>query len=301
MSDTPVHTVNIGPSTPAPASPESTPEATSAAPIESQDSVDTSREEGTTEASEKEEDTRFGDRFAALSREEAKIRQTRLDMKSEQEKITEYNDLKAKIEADPMAALAHFGVDLDALIMRSLGEDAPVEEVDPVTKLQKDFEDYKSGVQKDKDDAETARIDEHNSAIDAAVEDHKKKIEQSLKDNADKYELIELNGAQDLVWEVTEAHYDDTNEVLSPEEAADLVEAHLDEQYQKFSAAKKYNKEPKIEDTAPTNNEPVIQKINTQTLSNSTSTNTPQSTPVERTYLDMEESKRAAAALLKWD
>jgi hypothetical protein len=118
---------------------------------------------------------------------------------------------------------------------------------------------------------------------------------QELQDSSNKYELIHLNEAQDLVWEVTEAHYNEHGEVLTPSQAADLVEAHLDEKFQKMMKTRK-GSEPIEEIKAPEETKKVI---SSHTLTSAMSSNTPQ-VQVSNKPVTMEESKRRAAALLKW-
>jgi hypothetical protein len=281
-----VKTVSIGPSSPTAPS-----EAPAAPPV---DETPIEAPEVPEAQPEPKEDSRMSERFAALARQEERNRAERLSMKEDQEKFSEYNKLKESVSSNPMAALEHLGIDLDALIMASLGGDAPQEEIDPLSKLQQDFESYKDQQIREREEVKAAQESAQQESLDQAVESHKQSIVQELQDNSDKYELIALNNANDLVWEVTEAHYNEHGEVLTPSQAADLVEAHLDEQFQKMVNSRKV-KEPIEEIEAPEQNK----IISSKTLTSAMSSNTPQ-VQVSNKPVTMEESKRRAAALLKW-
>jgi len=261
-------------------------------------------EEVVTEASEEstqedtstkeEENPNFSARFAALSRQEAKIRQDREALKQAQEEMSSYNTLKSQIKENPMAALEHLGIDLDTLILHSLGESAPQEEEDPVSKLQREFEEYKNNITKEQEDKKAAEEQAKKEAEEAAIQSHKSAISQEIEDNQDKYPLINLDPEnQELVWEVTEAYFMENGKVLSPTEAADLVEAHLDEKFQKMMALKT----PKVEKTEEIKTE--SPKISSKTISSSIPTNIPKATRVEQPK-NRDDSLSKAAQLLKW-
>ena len=288
---TEVKTVNIGPETPS--------EAQTATETPENLEVGTELPTEETDADEAvkapEEDPKFAARFAALARQEEKARLERQEIKEAQEQVRQYNELKSAIKENPLAALEHLGVDLDALILASLGEDAPQEEEDPVTKLQREFEEYKNNIIKEKEDKEAAEELSRKEAEEAAIKSHQDLITKELEDNGDKYELIHLNNAKDLVWEVTEAHFMEHGEVLSPAQAADLVEAHLVEQFEKVANARKVKKEP-VEETKPEEPKTVI---SSKTLTSSMASNTPQ-VKIDRKPASTEESKRNAASMLRW-
>ncbi len=295
MSEVPVKQVNIGPTTPAPSPEAQTAPVVDETPVENTE-VPVEETGAQKPVQESQEDVNIAARFAALARQEERTRKERQEIKEAREKLDEYNKLRESISENPMAALDHLGIDLDSLIMASLGDAAPQEEIDPVSKLQSDFESYKEQVQREKEEAVAAQESAQQEAIDRAVEAHKRSIEAELKDNDGKYELIHLNEAHDLVWEVTEAHYNEYGEVLEPSRAADLVEAHLDEKFQKIAKARKLN--TPLEETAAQPEQKKI--ISSKTLTSSMSTNTPQ-VAVSNKPLTAEESKRRAAAMLKWN
>ena len=125
---------------------------------------------------------------------------------------------------------------------------------------------------------------------------YKNELTNFVNDN-DKYELIRANDAVDVVYEVIEQHYNETQRILSKEEAADQVEAYLEEEVEKLLNLNKVKSKtgaleasPKSEPTTPqkVQKAPTLSNAHSATASNS-------SRPLTR-----EESVATAASLLKW-
>lgn len=276
------------------------------APAADEDQVDPSVDPNQAEESNNapKEDPEFSSRFAALSRKEKYLQEQAAAFKEKESKYSSYADLQEKIKENPLAALEHFGVSLDDVISASLGSDAPPPTVESqIEALRAEIEGYKSEQQKREEDAQKKAEEEYQNSINEAIQVHQLSIANHLSENADKYELINLQGAQDLVWEVTEAHYDANNgEILTPEQASDKVEAYLEEQVRKAMNLNRFRakedteikKSPfEVEQVKPT------EKAKSQTL---TSDFVQQSAPSEKpSGLSEEESKRRAASLLKWN
>lgn len=73
-----------------------------------------------------------------------------------------------------------------------------------------------------------------------AVGEFKSEITEYLKSNSARYELIDFEGAHDLVFDIIDEHYNRTidptsgiGKVMSISEASDKVEKHLEDKYQK--------------------------------------------------------------------
>ena len=230
----------------------------------------------------------FEKRFSALSKREKRL----------QEEKSKYSEYKTKLEAiekskesGALEFLISNGFSLDDVINAALGGEE-VEQKDPVDKMREDFEAYKKE-QEDKLAEEARRQEEENqNSIKETIENHKQAITEHVRQNPEKYELIESQGQHDLVWEVTEAHFQEFGEILSIEEASDKVEAHLEARIQELLKLKKFSKqEPEtLEDRN-------LGKIEKPTLNSSYSN---VSVPVQEKALTREESLRKAASMLKW-
>lgn len=241
-------------------------------------------------------------RFAALARKEKQVREQEAKIKAEAGQYKPMQDLAARAKSDPMSVMKEFGLSLDDLIIASMGESTPA----PTPEMQ--IAEIKAQLQKDKDDAVNAEQDRlaaeekgKQDSIDEAILNHKLSITDHISKNAEKYELIQLHEAEELVWDVTEAHYEAHGTVLTPAEATDKVEAYLEEQTRKAMSLNRFKPaEPKkdagFEGYQVRDNQPI--KTPSQTLTSNVST-----TPADKSStgrLSVEESKRQAAALLRW-
>ncbi len=253
-----------------------------------------------------EQDDNMSARFAALSRKEKYLQEQANSMKDKEAQFNSVTDLQAKVKENPLAVLEHFGISLDDLITSSLGEDAPPATVESqIEKLRAEIEGYKTSQQEEKDNAIKAQEEADQNSITEAIAAHQFKITDHLSQNVEKYELISLQGAQDLVWEVTEAHFDaNEGQVLTPEEAADKVEAYLEEQVRKAMDLSRFKTETQEKESVPFEVEATTvpqptTKPQSQTLTqNTASTSAPAQT---EQHVNREESKRKAANLLKWN
>ena len=239
-------------------------------------------------------------RFAALARKEKALREQEERIKEEANKYSKYAELESTAKENPLSILERYGLDLDTIIAASLGEDAPAPSVEDQIKALRDEinsekEAAKAAEEKRKQEEEEA----YQASIEEAILTHKNSIADHLGQNQEKYELIHLQNAQDLVWEVTEAHFEAHNgEVLTPEQAADKVEAYLEDQVKKALELERFKQkeaakaEFKIEESvpAPRQERPTLTSSMTDIAPEKIATN----------GMTEEESKRRAAELLKW-
>jgi hypothetical protein len=111
------------------------------------------------------------------------------------------------------------------------------------------------------------------------------------------YELIQANNAVQLVYDVIEAHYNDSGKVLDIKDAAEHVENYLFEESKKVFNLKKMQsmlnptQSPK---PAETKSQPVAKP----TLSNSLAAS---QAKAPKKFLSDDESKALAASMIKWE
>jgi len=250
-----------------------------------------------TEVVAPQEDPDFAARFAALARKEKMLR----DQEEKYKKYAGYEDLETSAKENPLAVLEKYGIDLDAVLSASLGEDAPAPSVeDEIRKIREEFQSYKDGIEETATTAKEAEEKAYQDSIDEAIITHKAQITDHIGQNSEKYELISLQGAEELVWEVTEAHYDaNGGEILTPEQAADKVEHYLETQVRKALELSRFS-EMKKPETVEYNFEtiPVAPRQESPTLSDTMSA-VSQPKPTSKNLTD-DESKALAAKLLSW-
>jgi hypothetical protein len=182
--------------------------------------------------------------FAAISRREKAILERESLIKEQESKFSKYGELEAQIEENPLAVLEHYGISLDDILLSSLGDDAPEPTTDDrISSLSAEIEAMK---QAKIDEAARIKAKEEELAqntIDEAISNHKNSIATTISENADKYELINQLDAGDMVWEVTQAHYDNTGIILSIDEAADKVEEYYSNQVKKAMGLSKFQQQ----------------------------------------------------------
>lgn len=248
----------------------------------------------------------FSSRFAALTKREKQVQEERAKAKAEAERLAKYAELEKKAKEDPLAILTTYGIDLDTLLMASVGHQKA-----PPT-VEEQLAELKAQLQKEKDDAKTAEENKrleaekaYQASIDEAILNHQNSITELLSKNKDKYELISHHGVEDLVWETTEAYFETHGKVLTPQDAADMVEEYLFQQTQKALELSKFKgKATPQEEQAPqakqvvreTHINPVVKTSTPKTLTSNLMTVAPNKTSTEK--LSAEESKRRAAEFL---
>ncbi len=254
----------------------------------------------------------FSSKFAALSRREKQLREresqldqklamleerlSKLDTPKEEPKKPEL-PIELRLKKDPLNVLAELGLSYDKLTQLALNDgkltpDMQLElmrqEMDQ--KYSSEFENLKKElVDRDK------RLEEEK--YNEVVTNFKHDL-TNFVNNDDKYELIRANDAVDVVFDVIEQHYNDTGRIMSKDEAADQVEAYLEEEVEKLLKLNKLKS--KLGQQKPVNPPPQESKMapKAPTLSNTHSATV--SKP-SGGYLTREQSVASAASLLKWN
>lgn len=254
---------------------------------------------------------------AALFRERlAKQKEAELEAKMQafQEKEREIQEFQ-KAKGNSKEALKHLGLTYDELTRAELADGQIPPEVQ-IKKIEEKFDAFKS----QKEQEEKARQDEAERQARAqeqkAIDTFKVEINSYLTDNKDRYEFINFEGEQQLVFDVVDEHYNRTlylaqrdfqagkisqdqviGKVMSIKEAADKVEEHLEKKYNKAKELNKTKalwgsvpKAPLQEALKPQTNKPQPSKTLTNQLSAKVQTPT-----VNRMITDEERVQKAIA------
>lgn len=245
-------------------------------------------------------DDEFVKRFNALSRKEKQLAEERAKVKAWEAEQAKYQQLRES--KDPMAVLESFGISPDDVVDALLGGSSEEEDntpSDPAEALKKEFEDFKRQIEEEKQrkiEEQQTRQQEEEQAI---IDNHKKTIDSFIQENSDKYELITARGEQELVWDVTEAHFNEYGKVLTIEEASDMVEQYLEQEVQKLLKLKKFSNLTKSGQEEV--NEKVLQeKPITTTLVNDLNSNSSASSTPKR-QMTREQLLREASKKLVWN
>lgn len=189
----------------------------------------------------------LGKGFAALAREEQRIRGERQALKAEQQAIAQHRavlDAIAKAKENPLAALQATGLTYEQLTEWILQNQQEPTEADRLAALEK----------REQERQERAKADEEKAKQDVAakqIETFKGNLTKAITDAGEKYELINAEGAHEAVWEVIEGNFEKTGQVMAWADAADLVEKHLEERAKKLLAAKKLQPKTEQKQDAP--------------------------------------------------
>lgn len=209
----------------------------------------------------------FSRRFAQLAREQKKLRQEREEMKRVQQEldsrkgtVSSFDDLQKLARENPYEVMQKLGLDYEALSKQVLQDG----EKDPQQETLSEIQSLKAELASIKKAEEQKSLEVQKSKQEQARVEWIDEIKTFVDNNSDegRYEIINAVGqeAYELIAEIQTAHYQDTQEVMPYDEAALMVENHLEEQ---FSAeAEKYLKANKVKSKlesifAPAKTEPV--------------------------------------------
>lgn len=283
---------------------EFAPEVTAALEGSAPVQVPENTEKSETESAEPKKDF-LAPKFAALTKKQKEIRAAEQALKAKeaelQKRLQELegksSETEGKIKSfeqqfkeNPLKALRDRGITMEQLIEMQMNDENPTVDM-RLKRLQEELEAKTVGrvAELEKKLAEK-EAKEQQEQYDKAVNGYKSELSNYVKQNAEAYELIAANNATDLMFEVAEQFYKETNTVPDIKQVADAVEQHLEEEARRIFELKKFKQasQPK----------PQTQKQTAPTLSNAAAASAP-SNGSKR--LSNEESMREAAKLIKWE
>jgi hypothetical protein len=240
-------------------------------------------------------------RFAVLAKKERALRAQQESLKAQmaeiQRKAAEVEAFeKSKLTAkqNPLEVLKNLGLSYDELTQFVINGEKATPEL-AVRAVKDELEAFKAEqaeARRRAEEAEKVRLEQERSAV---LDRFRQEVAQYVTDNREKYELLNLYGQEGLVSEVIQQHFEQTQRIMSNEEAADRAEKYLEELVQKAQATKKFGSkavpQPQGE-VAPAN-----VSAQPRTLTNEMSASTP--SLVNSPQTEAERFKRALAALEK--
>ena len=259
-------------------------------------------------------DDKLSSKFAALSRKEKQLKQQEqqwrqqqqtlsqqmAEIKAENEKMKrEYEEYRKNIKAAPLKAMEQEGYTFEQLTEMQLNNQNPTPEM-MMKQMRAELESgYKLELEQLKKQIADEKLQQQEAAESQTVQHYKSQIGEHISGNPDKYELINLNEASDLVFQVATEFYESEGRILSAEEAADFTEKYLEEEAKKVLNAKKFKAQQfKPKSDLPGEKLQALQKEKSQTLSNDLSTEVPVGSSKK---LTREQEIEAAAKLLRWE
>lgn len=208
------------------------------------------------------------DKFAHLAKKEAKLQKEREALKAEQKataeakvryetvekQFREFEELKGK---DPIAAMKLAGFsDTDIFNYYANAEKEKAAKDTPEARAAAAAQ---AEIKKFQDEQSKKEVEAKKASDDAVIKRFKDNISKTITSDKDKYEYCNFNGifAEDLIYLTVENVLQDTGEVISAQEAADMVESFYEEQDKAMNSLKKRGIKPKeevlpVQEVAPT-------------------------------------------------
>lgn len=243
-----------------------------------------------TEPSQEEVD--FASKFAALTRREKSILRKQKEAEEKYGKVVEYEKAIAEAKKNPVKFLESVGLSYQQITDFLLHDGKPTVE-SQLDELRAQMEADKKMREEEKLKAEEMKKQEQEKLYEQAVENHKQQIRSFLDTNRDEYELCALNDAADDIFDVMEEYYNTNGTMLSIDKASEAVEKYLEQEAEKLFQAKKLAAKRQITDDGIKTNQP-------STVSKTITNNIGEFAIADTKGLSDEESKAAAAKLLRW-
>lgn len=258
---------------------------------------------------------KMSSRFAALARKQKALEIERKNFQAERLKVVEpaadpeyvkWKEEQAKAKAikkSPIEVLMEAGYSYEDATNFVMNDGKITPEL-KVKEVESKLETY---IREQKEREEAKELEESNSVKEAetkAIEGLKAQISEFVTENKEKYEMINLymepNESSEQIYQLIDAHYEETKaegtpKILSKDEAADMLEAHLEELAEKSLSTNKFKNKNKPAEEKPLS---LVQAFTAKTLS-STQGAAP-ATPSARPPAKSEEERmQRALALLK--
>lgn len=232
----------------------------------------------------------------AMAQERAQIQAQMAEAQKWREEREAWQRQQQEFRLNPHKLLEHYGLSFDQLQSFYMNDGKPTPDMH-VQAIKSEVEALKAQRLKEEQ--------ERQKAQQQAQEAHMKQVETQLRGsigdfvqkNAETYELIAANGADQVIYDIMEEHYNRTGQLLTIKQSADMLEEHLTEQFKKLQQAKKFQKPPAQEGTTPAaaSSPPKSAQPTTSTLTNKSTASTAPSLVSPK--IDNDRMARAMAAL----
>lgn len=187
----------------------------------------------------------FAKRFDQLTRQEKALRLKEEKLKLDSEK---YEPLQRQIEelkTNPLKALKDAGWTFKELAELILNDEKPTVDKrldDLQNKFDADIKSRMDREEREKQEAKERKEAEEKATFEKQVGQIKQAIEDLVNENEEEYELIKNQNAFDLVWDVIQEVFNQTDgkKMLTIQEAAKSVEDYLYNEAEKNLSAKKF-------------------------------------------------------------
>ncbi len=253
-------------------------------------------EKAATQPVKAQEDQDFSRKFAALSKRQKELFMKEQALKEQENKYKPWEELEKIKESNPLEFLKKSGLSLDKVIEMALKEGEPPTVDDKVSAMEKKYNELLQKLEAKEHEAKELEARKKEEENQKTIDAFRNNLHDELKSKADKYELINSLGVFDTVYDVIAEKFQQTGEVISTDEAADLVEGYYYKEAQKLKNVKKLWQSSETTEEKPS----TTVKTDGQPSTTLTSAIKAQSSaPSDDTGMSFEERKAKALQLMR--
>lgn len=183
----------------------------------------------------------FADNFARLVRRERQLKERESKLSDFEKRLAEYEARDKLAQDDPFALLEKYGLNFDKLSQKLIE--------DPVTPEKRELQELKAKMARWEEEKGQEAAKRKEQETQSAYENAKRELNELLEKDPEKFELVRMQNAHELVFQVIYEFQQAHGKWLSFEEAATKVEEHLEKDVTRLLEAKKLKSKlaPKIE------------------------------------------------------
>lgn len=192
-------------------------------------------------------------REKALQKQREELQKSKLDIDSKYEEINKFKSLKEQAKTNPLKFLEEAGLSYEELTNFILNGNKPTAEME-TSSIKTEMQKLREEIMQKEQDREKQMKAQEEQRVQETIANFKENITSFLTAKPDDYELCNnYPNSVDLIYDVIEAHFAQTEKVMSMEEAAKLVEDHFESEALKVTSFKKI--QSKLSPKAPATEE----------------------------------------------
>jgi DNA repair exonuclease SbcCD ATPase subunit len=272
---------------------------------------------GQTQQQGAEDPGEWAAKFAGLRREQLRLHKEREAFKSQQKsyeeaqnRIKQYDELEALKASDRVAWLEKNGLSYSELTDTMITRDKDSQlspEAKELRELRKQFDELKAERDGEKTEAQKKRESEELAEAQGVIQQFRDDtLKPYLSEMGEQYELLsEMPGGLDLAMQTIEEAFADSGELPDLQRVCELTQQHLVEQLTPILSLRSVQRilrssAPDLFQDAPTDKAP-SRAVSTASFTLTNEKTAAPAPAMSSEYLSDEESKRRAAAILKWN
>lgn len=182
------------------------------------------------------------EKFAALAREQRRWEQERGVLKGDIDAAKQFQEIKARAKSNPREVYSMLGLTFDDLVQYELAGGTEPTPSMQIKALQDKLAEFETGIKTEKQQQIEQQQKQQVEAANYQAKQLYDGMVNYIKSEPDKYELVNLNGSYDLVWQEIVDTWQSTGgkTILTFAQAAEGMEKRIEEAYDKNAKARKF-------------------------------------------------------------